>query len=248
MYSFHVPITTVHDKPAEHTECVTEGLMGEDYSILEETDNDWLKISLHRDHYTGYIKRSFEPAQQQTNYRVCCRSTLLFEAPSIKSRVIWRLPFNAQLEIIDSAESDFKLTVDGLHVWHTHVCPVATIDERSPVELIESCFLGAPYLWGGRTPSGVDCSGLVQSVFQASGQPLPRDSYQQENAIKTLIGHEQRRRGDLVFWPGHVGLLTNPTELLHATAHSLDCCIEPLDQVIQRAGEISSIRRALVTA
>lgn len=248
MYSFHVPITTVHDKPAEHAECVTEGLIGERYSILEEAGNDWFKITLHRDNYTGYIKRSIACAQVQTNYRVCSRSTLLFDAPSIKSRVVWRLPFNAELEIVDSADPDFKVTVDGLHVWQTHVCPIATTDKRSPIELVESCFLGAPYLWGGRTPSGVDCSGLVQSVFQAAGHPLPRDSHQQENAIETRVSFEQRQRGDLVFWPGHVGLLANPTDLLHATAHSLDVCIEPLDQVVQRAGEISSVRRVLIAA
>ena len=245
MYSFHVPITTVHDTPEESSECVTEGLMGEDYSILEDIDDSWLKITLQRDNYTGYIKRPSAISQLYTNYRVCSRTTLLFAAPSIKSRIVWRIPFNAQLEIVESKETDFKATADGVFVWHTHVCPVSTVDKRSPIKLAESCFLNAPYLWGGRTPSGVDCSGMVQSVFQACGYPLPRDSHQQEISIETLASHEQRQRGDLVFWPGHVGLLISPTELLHATAHTLDCRVEPLAQVIQRAGDISSIRRPI---
>ena len=146
MYSFHVPITTVHDTPDESSECVTEGLMGEDYSILEDIDDSWLKITLRSDSYTGYIKRPCASSKLNTNYRVCSRTTLLFTTPSIKSRVVWRIPFNAQLEIVDSKETDFKTTADGLYVWHTHVCPVSTIDKRSPIELIESCFLDAPYL------------------------------------------------------------------------------------------------------
>ena len=140
VYSFHVPITTVHDTPDASSECVTEGLMGEDYSVLEDVDDGWLKISLQRDNYTGYIKRPCASSKLSTNYRVCSRTTLLFAAPSIKSRVAWRIPFNAQLEIVDSKETDFKTTADGLYVWHTHVCPVSTVDKRSPIELVESCF------------------------------------------------------------------------------------------------------------
>ena len=98
-------------------------------------------------------------------------------------------------------------------------------------------------LWGGRTPDGCDCSGLVQSASRLAGMNIPRDSQPQENATRQEIEFDSRQRGDLVFWPGHVGILSTPDTLFHANAYSMDCRREPLDQVVERAGQPSSVRR-----
>jgi len=186
-----------------------------------------------------------------TTHRVCARSTLLFEAPSIKSCVIWRLPFNAEIAIdgdptVNDQGHAFAMTTNGYYLWQSHIKPLTVEDSHEPVALAQAIFTGAPYLWGGRTHNGVDCSGLVQSVFHACGVPLPRDSYQQEGALDKSIEFSQRQRGDLVFWPGHVGILNNPDELFHATAHSLDTGMESLESVNKRAGSISSIKRPVL--
>jgi len=113
----------------------------------------------------------------------------------------------------------------------------------TPLHLARSHFLGAPYLWGGCTPEGLDCSGLVQALAQARGLSIPRDSGDQEKALTNNIAIGEQKSQDIVYWPGHTGILVDPETLLHATAHSLSCVVEPLVDVIQRAGPISSIKR-----
>jgi len=103
--------------------------------------------------------------------------------------------------------------------------------------------LNAPYLWGGRSTDGCDCSGLVQLLAAAKGFKVPRDSGDQERALLNDVDFDKRASENLVYWPGHVGILQTPDLLLHATAHSLRCCVEPLQDVIRRAGEPSSVKR-----
>jgi len=241
--SFHTSVTFLRDKPDEQAECVTEGLYGEDYIALNEVDHQWQLIRLIKDGYEGFIEKPENTDHVDTNYRINRRSSLLFARPSIKSKVTQRLPFNAELGLVDHANTEFLETTDGLYIWKDHVSPLKVSEAEDPVTLALENFLGAPYSWGGRTPAGADCSGMVQAVLQACGHELPRDSHDQERALSYHVPLNSRQRGDIVFWPGHVGLLLNPDELIHSTAFSLDCCTERLDAVIERAGPISSIKR-----
>lgn len=203
---------------------------------------------------------------------VVARSTLLFSEPDIKSRVVHRLPLLSRIFTASSnyvpvmgsvIESDaqsaacstqerFVPTSDGCYALIQHLRKIkehrqATAKQGANrdalIDWAESLFMGAPYLWGGRTPAGSDCSGLVQSVATLAGYSLPRDSKPQEQAISLEVEASERQRGDLVFWPGHVGILAQPDMLLHATSYSMDCRLELLEDVNLRAGKPSSIRR-----
>jgi cell wall-associated NlpC family hydrolase len=118
-----------------------------------------------------------------------------------------------------------------------------TADGADPVAVAET-LVGTPYVWGGRGGAGLDCSGLVQTVFARAGHALPRDSDQQAAAAgRQLATDEQPRRGDLVFFAGHVGILRDAAQLIHASQERARVVIEPLDKVVARKGPVTVLRR-----
>ena len=207
----------------------------------------WGRIRMQRDGYTGFaqtahLQREISDLAPAT-HRVCTTSTLLFDEPSIKSRVLHRLPLLSQFVATASSDSPFYTLDSGGFIWREHALSIDQPFSGSPLALAQAHFMGAPYLWGGCTPQGVDCSGLIQALARTKGLSIPRDSGDQETVLARSIDPAERQTQDIVYWPGHTGILVDKDTLLHATAHTLGCIIEPLDDVVARAGEISSVKR-----
>ena len=126
-------------------------------------------------------------------------------------------------------------------------------DNETDFVAVAERFLGTPYLWGGKTALGLDCSGLVQVALTACGVSCPRDSDMQEEALGTAVAADPSAllRGDLIFWKGHVAIVRGPDSLLHANAHHMAVAIEPVAQAVARirdaGSEITSIRRIAST-
>ncbi|WP_310496664.1 NlpC/P60 family protein, partial [Sandarakinorhabdus sp.] len=154
---------------------------------------------------------------------------------SIKAAALMELPYGAALA--GTVDGAFLALAGGGFVHRRHA-------ESPPADrfVAAALFMGAPYLWGGRTPDGVDCSGLVQAALAAEGVALKRDTDQQLQQGEA-VDFAARQCGDLVFFPGHVGLLTAPDTLLHANAHWMSVVEEPLADVVARGAAIAGVRR-----
>ena len=214
-------------------EQVSQILYGEKFRLLE-CRAGWAFGQMERDGYVGYAEMSQFGATGAATHFVTSLWSPVFSGPDIKSPTSVILPFGSRLEAApDNSQQEFLSLAAGGHVLAVQACPLDTrlADHASTAER----FLGTPYLWGGNSPAGVDCSGLVQMSLTASGLGCPRDSDQQEVALgESVADLGELRRGDLVFWPGHVGIMLDPEVLLHATAHWQSVVREPLRKVADR--------------
>lgn len=239
-----VPVTSIQREASSTTMQTTQALFGERLMAFEITDG-WVWCQLERDGYVGYVaKASVSIDLANPTHRVSVPSTFLYPLPDIKSQAATNLPMNAKLQIVASDEKFSRLS-NGQYVFTEHVRP---LNEFEPdfVSVAEK-FLDVPYYWGGKTAQGMDCSGLVQTSLEVCGISSPRDTDMQETQLgqNLLINDlDGLRRGDLVFWKGHVGIMIDQKTLLHANGYHMMTVKEPLaDAVTRIADPITSIRR-----
>lgn len=221
--------TMVRKVASADGEAGSELLLGEPFLALEVGD-EWAWGYCGADRYVGYVASAAVGPAVAATHRVGAASALLFSEPDIRSTHVAELALGAQLT--SSSRSGSFLAVDGGFIHERHVDP---IDRVAPdwVE-IARLFVGAPYLWGGRTRWGIDCSGLVQVALAAGGITAPRDSDMQFETLGRAVDAPQR--GDLVFFPGHVGIMVDDTDLLHANAFWMGTVVEPLATAAERSG------------
>ncbi|MBU0557612.1 MAG: C40 family peptidase [Alphaproteobacteria bacterium] len=213
--------------PDAAASAVSELLHGEAFHMLDARSG-WAWGYCGHDHYVGYVPLDAlgEPVAPT---HVTRGVTPVFAAADIKTPVQQMLPAGARVS--GTAEGDF-LAVDDGFVHQRHVRAID--DTEHDWVAVAERYLGAPYVWGGRG-LGVDCSGLVQMALAACGIAAPRDTDQQTEAIGEALGDNAAlRRGDIIFFPGHVGLMVDGERLIHANAHAMAVTIEPLDDVVAR--------------
>ena len=239
-----VPVTTIHREASSTAMQTTQALFGERLMAFEIRD-DWVWCQLERDGYVGYIaKAAVSNDLTKPTHRVSVPSTFLYPLPDIKSQSPISLPMNAKLEIVASDEKFSKLS-NGKYVFTKHVRSLNEF-ESDFVSVAEK-FLDVPYYWGGKTAQGLDCSGLVQTSLEVCGISSPRDTDMQERQLgqNLMINDlDGLRRGDLVFWKGHVGIMVDQKTLLHANGYHMMTVKEPLAEAVTRiADPVTSIKR-----
>ncbi|MBV8663994.1 MAG: C40 family peptidase [Hyphomicrobiales bacterium] len=234
--------------PSADSPLETEALLGETAVVYEEAAG-WAWAQLARDGYVGYLPAAALAAPLEPTHRVATLRTHAFPGPSVKLPPRMALSLGALLRV-ESQEGDFAVTSEDLRIYARHRAPIDAC-EPDFVSVAE-WFLETPYLWGGRTSEGIDCSGLVQAALRAAGIAAPRDSDMMEAALGAPIpiadGLTGLRRGDLVFWKGHVGVMRDAETLLHANGWHMKVASEPLAVAQARIarnayGAITSIRR-----
>jgi len=234
--------------PAPSAALETEALYGETMIVYEESDG-WAWAQLERDAYVGFVPVGALGAPDEPTHRLAALRSFAYPGPSVRLPPILALSLGARLAIL-AIQGDFATTADGLHVYARHLAPLEA--KEADFVAVAERFLEAPYLWGGRTSQGIDCSGLVQTALAEAGLEAPRDSDMMEAWLGAPIGFDEAldnlQRGDLVFWKGHVGVMRDGKRLLHANGWHMKVVSEPLrvarDRINDKAyGPITSIHR-----
>ncbi len=205
-------------------------LWGDEVRVYETRQGQSF-IQSAKDGYVGYVPEAALRAPEVATHRVAAAATHAYSAPDIKAPELRGLSFGSRLRVIGS-KGEFVQTAHGF-VPKPHLADLGR-PATDPVGVAE-LFLGTPYLWGGNSRWGIDCSGLVQAAFLACGCPCPGDSDQQQAELGDLLPDDTPpERGDLLFWKGHVALLRDRDTLLHANAHHMAVVLEPLLPALER--------------
>jgi len=206
-------------------------IWGEQVTVEDRRDG-WAQITATKDGYGGYVQSATLGATAQITHWVSALATHVYTQSDFKSPDLHSLSFGSQVQVL-SQDERFSETPDGF-IPTPHLSPIKT-HLSDPVAVAE-LFLGTPYLWGGNSRLGIDCSGLVQASLLACDIPCPGDSSPQERALGNYAPPNEGvyLRGDLLFWKGHVALVRDSETLIHANAFHMAVAVEPLQPAIDR--------------
>jgi cell wall-associated NlpC family hydrolase len=235
------PSAFLRKRPDDKAEALTELLFGEEVMIMFSRA-DWAEIESLTDGYKGFMHAAAlsEPGPAATHLVTALR-TLAYPEPNLRVPPIGALSFMSRTRPTDE-RNGFAELAQGIWVPANHLSPVGTV-EPNYLKTAKR-FLEVPYLWGGRTAQGLDCSALVQLSLAAAGIAVPRDSAPQRTSVgHRVLGDAPPRTGDLVFWPGHVAFAIEDGKIIHANAHHMAVAIEPLAALVERVGPPVEVRR-----
>lgn len=228
----------VRPAPSANAPPSSQLLPGEEFAMLE-ISGGWAWGYCRLDHYVGYVEAIDLVDPLTSTHIVAAAKAPIHAEPDDRTPPLATLSMGSR---VGGHELSGFLATDSGFIPFTHVRPIGAI-EHDPVAVAER-LIGVPYLLGGRSVSGIDCSGLVQLSLALCGIPAPRDSDQQRALGEPLPEGAQLQRGDLVFFEGHVGLMHGPTALIHATGHRGEVVIEPLAAVAKRTAILERRRLA----
>jgi cell wall-associated NlpC family hydrolase len=241
-------IAPLRERPAADAMLSTQALKGERITIYDRNDEGFAWGQLVGDGYVGWIPDAAlaKPLTAPT-HKVTALRTFAFPGPSIKLPPVETLSIGARVAVVRE-DGAFAVTDEGRYLPRAHVGGIDKM-EGDFVAVAER-FIGTPYLWGGKSSLGIDCSGLVQVSLTSAGTGCPRDSDMQRDGLGRELSPEEMRklqRGDLIFWKGHVAIVRDASTIVHANAHHMATVIENTQEAIARikaaGSEVTAIKR-----
>jgi len=239
------PILSLRKSPAADAPQETQGLFGEMFTVLDEQDG-WAWGQAAYDGYVGYVDATGLSSDiYAPTHRVTALRTILFSAPDLKSVPMGIVSMGARL-CLEEEQGPYRRDARGGWVWQGHTVDLEV--QGGDLVRFAEAHLGAPYLWGGRDSTGLDCSALIQNAWGAIGVALPRDADQQEGFFSRPANGDilwpsgdgepweklSLKRGDLLYWPGHTGVMVDAEKMLHANATHMATTKDPLRTIAAR--------------
>ncbi|MDK1492390.1 NlpC/P60 family protein [Sinorhizobium sp. 7-81] len=233
-----VSVTPLRARPDPACGADTELLYGETARVLDVADG-WAWVKADLDGYVGYVPEdALTSSEKPATHVVSVPRTFAYHGADLRFPQAFALSMGSRLRVAGETETRgtrYFLLDGGLAVVANH-CTLAGEALAGDYVSVATRFLETPYLWGGRSGFGIDCSGLVQLAMQMVGSNAPRDSDMQASGLGQVISREKLRRGDLVFWKGHVAIMEDERTLIHANGHTMTVAREGLEDAIRRIG------------
>ncbi len=233
-----VPVAALRPRPDLAVGIDTELLFGEEVTVFDRAGGfAWVKA--RQDGYVGYLpEAALSDAEAAPTHRVVVPRTFVYPGPDLRFPASSAFSMGSLVTVVGEAETrgtHYHILPDGRAIVAGHCLPLGSWPSDDYVA-IAARFLETPYLWGGRSGFGIDCSGLVQLSLQMTGRSAPRDSDMQASGLGAIISREELRRGDLVFWKGHAGIMEDENTLLHANGHTMTVAREDFEAAVRRIG------------
>lgn len=236
------PIAPLHRKPSHRSGQDTQLIFGHQFDVYK-ISKGWAwgqarspVTGARQKGYVGYIpSKCLEDNPGQPTHLITALKAPVFIASDIKSQIVQLLPLGALVKVL-GGDSNFLQMRGGGYLHRNHLLKMSEAPERADYVSVAEAHIGLPYVWGGISSDGLDCSGLVLSSLRAVGQDAPRDADMMQAGLGCNLPVSQRglKRGDLVFWKGHVGIMQSAKQMIHANAFHMKVESEPLREAVSR--------------